>query len=205
MYFGAAYVMFLKTAQQQAAGSNSAPQVLDWVFCLVINQGDKNQCLDLAAKLGVTEGTAVAAFILLAVSGNFLDKIDQQLTLNHSSLESSPFHFLYGGPCSLDGTECCSILQSHTADSGDAEAASKRILLSFLATSSRMLSLLACLEGATVLIHRQRRRRRRRRMMLCKAHLETIMKTISRWLTHCQDIGLQIEQMYLHYCGLMAG
>lgn len=70
IYFGAVYVVLSKTTQLQVTGANDAPAVLDWATCVVVNQGDKNACLDLAARFGVTEGGATAAFLLLAVSGS---------------------------------------------------------------------------------------------------------------------------------------
>ena len=41
---------------------------LPWAACLLTNKGDKNKCLNEAAKLVVNEATVIAVLILLAVS-----------------------------------------------------------------------------------------------------------------------------------------
>lgn len=38
-----------------------------WLLCLVVNNGDKNKCLDKAGKLVKSEGVVMAALILLSV------------------------------------------------------------------------------------------------------------------------------------------
>lgn len=70
IYFGVIYVMLSNTAQQQLSEAGGSPAILAWGSCLVTNNGDKNACLGLAADLGLKQGSAVASFVMLAVSWN---------------------------------------------------------------------------------------------------------------------------------------
>ena len=40
----------------------------DWVTCMVLNGGEKDKCLDVAKRLVVSEGSALAVLFLLSVS-----------------------------------------------------------------------------------------------------------------------------------------
>lgn len=67
VYFATVFV-----AENSAAVSDRrhvhAEQVEAWASCLVLSGGDKNACLILTKGLGVSEATAIASLIMLAVS-----------------------------------------------------------------------------------------------------------------------------------------
>ncbi|KAL7273792.1 hypothetical protein RUND412_003334 [Rhizina undulata] len=67
-------LVFFATVFLQFDGSASTtPENLEhaqeWVRCILENDGDKNKCLDVAAKMVVSEATAMAVLFLLAFNG----------------------------------------------------------------------------------------------------------------------------------------
>jgi hypothetical protein len=48
--------------------ANNTTRLEPWLLCLIQHNGDKNQCLDLAASLVVNEATVMAVLMLLSVS-----------------------------------------------------------------------------------------------------------------------------------------
>ena len=65
VFFSVVFVYLDNTTQESQRNIVKAEP---WLLCLILHDGDKNKCLDLAAQLAVTEATVMAVLILLAVS-----------------------------------------------------------------------------------------------------------------------------------------
>jgi preprotein translocase subunit SecY len=61
-------VVFVYLDNNEIAIANNAARLQPWLLCLAKYNGDKNQCLDLAASLVVNEATVMAVLLLLSVS-----------------------------------------------------------------------------------------------------------------------------------------
>lgn len=64
IFFSIIFVYLDNTTQDSHKNLSKAEP---WLFCLILNRGDKNKCLDMAAKLVVTEATVMAVLILMSV------------------------------------------------------------------------------------------------------------------------------------------
>ncbi|KAH0544494.1 hypothetical protein FGG08_001392 [Glutinoglossum americanum] len=66
VFFAIVFLKFDKTTGVTKDNMNKADE---WLACLVINKGDKNQCLSLVNKLTINEATVIAVLILLSMNG----------------------------------------------------------------------------------------------------------------------------------------
>lgn len=66
IYFSTVFLQFDGTTQKTDANVQKG---IEWLFCVLNHQGDKNKCLDIAAKLVVNEATAFSVLFLLSFNG----------------------------------------------------------------------------------------------------------------------------------------
>lgn len=69
VFFATVFLQFDGTTEKTPENIKSG---IEWLTCVLENGGDKNKCLDLAAKLVVPEATALAVLFLLSVSNHTL-------------------------------------------------------------------------------------------------------------------------------------
>ncbi|KAF8418243.1 hypothetical protein BGX38DRAFT_1242847 [Terfezia claveryi] len=66
IFFATVFLKFEDTTQSTPENTLKA---LNWLQCILKNNGDKNMCLDVASKMVVPEATAVAVIYLLSFNG----------------------------------------------------------------------------------------------------------------------------------------
>ncbi|KAK4495629.1 hypothetical protein PRZ48_012897 [Zasmidium cellare] len=67
VYFGVVFIHETSTADRLT--TNASDDILEWAFCLVRNQGRKDECLNITKVLGLSEGSILASFFLAALIG----------------------------------------------------------------------------------------------------------------------------------------
>lgn len=91
-YAGIVYVVMTRTAAQDA-NPKQADDILNWSDCLVYNEGDKSQCMDLAKPLRLGANQVIAALIMASVNRSpHFDVVMAFQTNENSSSESSHSH-----------------------------------------------------------------------------------------------------------------
>ncbi|KAI6913245.1 hypothetical protein KC318_g11380 [Hortaea werneckii] len=70
VFFGAVYVA-AATAVDATRRPTKRPDVLRFLVCLIVNEGDKDACLPFARSLGLGERTVIASFYMSALIGIF--------------------------------------------------------------------------------------------------------------------------------------
>lgn len=73
VFFSVIFLYLDNSAQQSRRNTQKAEP---WLLCLVLNKGDKNQCLNLVSDLTVNEATVMAVLILLSVSFSWMSLVD---------------------------------------------------------------------------------------------------------------------------------
>lgn len=92
-------VVFVTLDNREQTIATNPDKALDWTTCLVLSGGDKNKCLDKAAKLIVNEAAVMAVLVLLSVSCTYFTKAS--VAKSHSSM-------VYGFSYSSDAFRCSS-------------------------------------------------------------------------------------------------
>ncbi len=65
-------IIFVYLDQSTQLSGRNLDKARPWLFCLVLNQGDKNQCLKEARQVVLGEPAIMAVLILLSVSTSLL-------------------------------------------------------------------------------------------------------------------------------------
>ena len=64
IYFATVFLQYDGTTQRTTQNSLHA---MDWVICLITNEGDKTKCFPEAKRLVINEATAFSVLFLLSV------------------------------------------------------------------------------------------------------------------------------------------
>ncbi|KAK3712962.1 hypothetical protein LTR37_008847 [Vermiconidia calcicola] len=70
VYFGTVYAAQVNSAKEAAKPEHTA-QTEAWSLCLILNGGDKNQCLSLAQQLRLEESVVIASLFMASLIGLF--------------------------------------------------------------------------------------------------------------------------------------
>jgi hypothetical protein len=87
IYFSTVFLQFDGTTQKNETNASHA---MEWLVCMLRNDGQKDLCHEQASKLVVSEGTAFSVLFLLSVCSvhRWLPPIRSVLTLSRSSTAS---------------------------------------------------------------------------------------------------------------------
>ena len=74
VYFGTVYAAQVNSAKEAAKPEHTA-QTEAWSLCLILNGGDKNQCLPLAQQLRLEESVVIASLFMASVRTQLCDNL----------------------------------------------------------------------------------------------------------------------------------